>query len=298
MATLATDRRRLSESFLVNEKNLSSCWNPLRFKNPLLPASSVIRWLVYPLAVQVSSRSWYLLSLSLSLCAGVPQAAMLEYPLHGRLHSFLVLKRKCMLSGNSQTWHGWTQRNSERGVAEVSTRSPSLSLESSRWCLLCKMDCVLCETDVSALFVYLLYIIATNLHITWTCVMCTLFSQTLGGVVCGLLIPRTLPLSPSIDSQAVKTDLTSLSPMLADSEFRCRPYSRPLNSTFTDTDLLLFALQIASAMDHLTQRNVREGPSVHVTHVWGLEVVYRVFITANTAFSLCSSECGLVDMAN
>ena len=46
---------------------------------------------------------------------------MTEYPVHGRLHSFLVVKRKCMLSGNSQLWNGWVQRNSEGRVAEVST---------------------------------------------------------------------------------------------------------------------------------------------------------------------------------
>jgi hypothetical protein len=104
---------------------------------------------------------------------GVPQAVMLEYPLHGRLHSFLVLKRKCLLSGNSKQWHGWLQRDSEKGVAE-----------------------------------------------------------------------------------AVRSDVANLCSLLADAEVRCNPYSQPLNSTFIDTDLLLFALQIASAMDHLIQRNI------------------------------------------
>ena len=56
----------------------------------------------------------------------------------------------------------------------------------------------------------------------------------------------------------VKTDPSSLSPLLADPDIRCHPYSQPLNSCFTEVDLLLFALQIAAAMDHLTSRNVRE----------------------------------------
>lgn len=76
----------------------------------------------------------------------------------------------------------------------------------------------------------------------------------------------SLPLDNITSLQAVRTDLTSLSPLLADTEVRCNPYSQPLNSTFTETDLLLFAIQIASAMDHLIQRNVRERTqwNVHV----------------------------------
>ena len=46
---------------------------------------------------------------------------MLEYPLHGRFHSFLVLKRRSVLSGDTQLWPGWTQRNSEGKVTEVRT---------------------------------------------------------------------------------------------------------------------------------------------------------------------------------
>ena len=71
--------------------------------------------------------------------------------------------------------------------------------------------------------------------------------------------------------------MANLCSLLADAEVRCNPYSRPLNLTFTDTDLLLFALQIASAMDHLIQRNVRHcgrtwGSGVHVWYTmwtWG-----------------------------
>ena len=63
---------------------------------------------------------------------------MLEYPLHGRLHSFLVLKRKCLLSGNSKQWHGWLQRDSEKGVAEV-------------WCILFIALCI-------ALYIHVTYI--------------------------------------------------------------------------------------------------------------------------------------------
>ena len=67
---------------------------------------------------------------------------MLEYPLHGRLHSFLLLKRKCLLSGNNKQWHGWLQRNSDKGVAEVSSlaRAPNqllaraLSVKSDQSC--------------------------------------------------------------------------------------------------------------------------------------------------------------------
>ena len=66
----------------------------------------------------------------------------------------------------------------------------------------------------------------------------------------------------------METDLASLSPLLADTDARCHPYSQPLNSSFTDTDLLLFALQMASAMDHLVQRNVREG-YVYMQHTCG-----------------------------
>ena len=76
--------------------------------------------------------------------------------------------------------------------------------------------------------------------------------------------------------------MANLCSLLADAEVRCNPYSRPLNLTFTDTDLLLFALQIASAMDHLIQRNVRHcgrtwGSGVHgVVHYVDMgEAVYR-----------------------
>lgn len=44
---------------------------------------------------------------------------MLEYPIHGSFHSFLVAKRKGVLSGDNQYWPGWTQRHIERNVAEV-----------------------------------------------------------------------------------------------------------------------------------------------------------------------------------
>ena len=57
-------------------------------------------------------------------------------------------------------------------------------------------------------------------------------------------------------SQAMSTELTTLCPLLANPDFRHHPYAQPLNATFADIDLLLFALQIASAMDHLAQRNV------------------------------------------
>lgn len=50
---------------------------------------------------------------------GIPQALMLEYPIHGSFHSFLVAKRKGVLSGDNQYWPGWTQRHIERNVAEV-----------------------------------------------------------------------------------------------------------------------------------------------------------------------------------
>ena len=74
--------------------------------------------------------------------------------------------------------------------------------------------------------------------------------------------------------------MANLCSLLADAEVRCNPYSQPLNSTFIDTDLLLFALQIASAMDHLIQRNVRHcwedlgggGSGVHMWYTmwtWG-----------------------------
>ena len=54
----------------------------------------------------------------------------------------------------------------------------------------------------------------------------------------------------------MQTELRNLSPLLVNDNFRQHPYSQPLNATFTDMDLLLFALQIAAAMEHLTQRNV------------------------------------------
>lgn len=57
---------------------------------------------------------------SCTYTVGVPQAIMLEYPLHGRFHSFLVLKRKSALSGNTQHWPGWTRRNSQGKVVKVS----------------------------------------------------------------------------------------------------------------------------------------------------------------------------------
>lgn len=57
-------------------------------------------------------------------------------------------------------------------------------------------------------------------------------------------------------SQAMPTELTTLCPLLANPDFRHHPYAQPLNATFADIDLLLFALQIASAMNHLAQRNV------------------------------------------
>jgi hypothetical protein len=59
--------------------------------------------------------------LGVCLSGGVPQAIMLEYPLHGRLHSFLVLKRRAALSGDTHPWPDWTERNSERNVVQVST---------------------------------------------------------------------------------------------------------------------------------------------------------------------------------
>lgn len=56
--------------------------------------------------------------------------------------------------------------------------------------------------------------------------------------------------------QALRTELTTLCPLLANPDYRHHPYAQPMNASFTDVDSLLFALQIASAMDHLTQRNV------------------------------------------
>ena len=50
---------------------------------------------------------------------GIPQALMLEYPIHGSFHSFLVAKRRAVLSGDNQYWPGWTQRHIEGNVAEV-----------------------------------------------------------------------------------------------------------------------------------------------------------------------------------
>ena len=67
----------------------------------------------------------------------------------------------------------------------------------------------------------------------------------------------TLSLCVVNSLQAVRSDVANLCPLLADTDIRCRPYSQPLNSTFNDVNLLLFALQIASAMDHLVQRSVR-----------------------------------------
>ena len=70
----------------------------------------------------------------------------------------------------------------------------------------------------------------------------------------------------------MKIDLTHLSFLFADNDVRCHPYAQPLNSSFTDIDLLLFTLQIASAMEHLSQRNVR--------------------ITNNNVYVMCVCVCG------
>ena len=63
------------------------------------------------------------------------------------------------------------------------------------------------------------------------------------------------------------TDLSGLSLVLADDDTRCHPYSQPLNATFTDMDMLLFALQIASAMEHLAQRNVNVLHTYRAVHM-------------------------------
>ena len=48
---------------------------------------------------------------------------MLEYPPHGSFHSFLVLKRRAMLSDDAKPWPAWTHRASERNIAKVRTGS-------------------------------------------------------------------------------------------------------------------------------------------------------------------------------
>ena len=77
----------------------------------------------------------------------------------------------------------------------------------------------------------------------------------------------------------MSTELRSLSPLLANPDFRYHPYAQPLNTTFSDVDLLLFALQIASAMDHLTQKNVR----TLIIHVY----TDRQIITLRVNFCMC-----------
>ena len=75
----------------------------------------------------------------------------------------------------------------------------------------------------------------------------------------------------STSPQAMRADVHSLSPQLANPDLRCHPYAQPLNSSFTDLDLLLLVLQIASAMDHLTSRNV--SCRVHTYDVYDAWVV-------------------------
>lgn len=47
-----------------------------------------------------------------------------------------------------------------------------------------------------------------------------------------------------------------LSRLLDDYRVRQRPFCAPLNAHFTDVDLLLFALQIANGLQHLSEAGV------------------------------------------
>lgn len=66
----------------------------------------------------------------------------------------------------------------------------------------------------------------------------------------------------------MQTDLSKLCALFDDEDIRCHPYAQPLNATFTDVDLLLFALQIASAMKHLAQRSVRITNMFVMVQAW------------------------------
>ena len=62
------------------------------------------------------------------------------------------------------------------------------------------------------------------------------------------------------ESLAIKaldeTDRPCLSPLLDDYETRSRPFKIPLGEPFSEVDVLLFGLQIASVLDFLVQQGV------------------------------------------